>query len=116
MKSYCGLICNSCSIHLATLEKDESKQRSMRIEIASICREKYGMNLRYEDITDCDGCRVDGGRLFSGCLSCEIRACASNRMIESCANCNDYPCLKLDRIFQEDPEARVRLEKIRNQS
>lgn len=114
--SYCGLICDSCPIHLATTEKDELKQRLIRTEIARTCREKYGMNLTITDITDCDGCGVAGGRLFSGCQSCEIRTCANKRMLESCAYCSDYPCHKLERIFQEDSEAKVRLENIRKQA
>jgi len=64
MIACCGLVCDSCRIHLATLEKDESKQRSMRIDIARICREQYGMNVAYEDITDCDGCRAPDDSVF----------------------------------------------------
>ncbi len=113
MISYCGLLCDSCRIHLATLEKDESRQKSMRIEIAKICREQYGMNVVYEDITDCAGCRAPDDSVFSGCRCCDIRACAHIRTLESCARCSDYPCQKLERIFQEDPGARLRLEGFR---
>jgi hypothetical protein len=113
MISTCGLNCDTCRIYLATLEKDETKRQSMRIEIARICREQYGMNLMADDITDCDGCRAPDNRLFSGCRSCEIRACSKSRILESCAACHDFPCRKLDRVFQEDPKAKERLESVR---
>ena len=116
MIAYCGLLCDGCRIHLATLEQDKSRQLVMRTEIVTICNEKYGMNLVLADVTDCDGCCADTGRIFSGCLTCEIRKCAKQRMLVSCANCNEYPCSKLEKMFQEDPEAQVRLENIRNRS
>lgn len=112
MIAYCGLACEPCPIHLATLEQDKFKQQAMRAEIAKICTEQYGMNLRAQDITDCDGCRKSA-RLFSGCARCEIRKCAIERKLESCAFCDEYACEKLLRHFKADPSARTRLEKIR---
>ena len=64
MMAYCGLDCRNCPIHLATLEQDKTRQQEMRISIARICKEKYGMDLRAEDIADCDGCRSNTGRIF----------------------------------------------------
>lgn len=113
--AYCGLACNSCPIHLATLEQDGTKRRSMREGIAKVCTEKYGMDLATEDITDCDGCRA-GKRLFSGCAQCKIRKCAMDRKLENCAVCRDYACDKLLKHFEADPSARVRLETIRSGS
>jgi hypothetical protein len=112
MIAYCGLACDPCPIHLATLEPDRLKQQSMRAEIAKICTEQYGMNLRVLDITDCDGCRT-GGRLFSGCAKCDIRKCAIERKLESCAFCDEYACEKLLKHFETDPSARTRLEGLR---
>jgi hypothetical protein len=114
MVAYCGLECNGCPIYLATLEPDRSKQLTMRIEIARICAERYGMKLPPEEVTDCDGCRSETARLFSGCAKCEIRECASGRKLTSCAFCVDYACQKLLIHFETDPAARTRLEKMRN--
>jgi hypothetical protein len=113
MISYCGLKCTSCPIHLATLEQDHSKQISMRESIVKQCLELYGMNLKLEEVTDCDGCKVNDGRLFSGCINCEIRKCAMLKEIENCALCNDYACNLLLKHFKQDPEAKLRLEEIR---
>jgi hypothetical protein len=114
MIAYCGLTCDSCPIYLATLEQDKSHQQTMRVSIAKLCSENYGMNLRPEDVTDCDGCRANTGRLFSGCWNCEIRKCASQKDIENCAYCIEFACDKLKDLFQHDPGAQIRLEKIRN--
>jgi hypothetical protein len=114
MIAYCGLKCDSCLIHMATLEQDLSRQREMRISIARQCTEQYGMKLQPEDVTDCDGCKANTGRLFSGCSKCGISKCANQRDIESCAFCKDYACERLQDFFNHDPEAKIRLEEIRN--
>jgi len=110
--AYCGLRCDSCPIYLATLEKDISHQREMRESIAEICAMNYGMDLKPEDITDCDGCRTKAGRLFSGCLDCSIRNCARTKNLDNCAYCEDYQCEKLTEHFKLDPGAKERLDKI----
>ena len=111
--AYCGLDCERCPIHLATLEQDPRKQRQLRVHIARICRQEYGLELHPEDITDCDGCRSGSGRLFSGCARCKIRACARSRDLTSCAICADYGCEELLNHFKTDPSARTRLENMR---
>lgn len=52
MIAYCRLVCDSCPIYLATLEQNKSRQEAMRISIAGLCSEHYGMNLQADDITD----------------------------------------------------------------
>jgi hypothetical protein len=86
----------------------------MREEIARVCREKYGIAYRLEDITDCDGCPVEQGRLFPTCARCPVRACARERQLFSCALCPEYECEKLQVFFETEPGARERLEKIKN--
>jgi len=113
MIAYCGLACGTCPIHLATFEQDKALQLSKRKTIAKKCNELYGMNLQPEDITDCDGCRANTGKIFQGCLNCRIRKCASRKGIDSCAHCNDYACNLLLKHFSLDPEAKTRLEEIR---
>jgi len=110
--AYCGLACDTCPIHVATLEQDEAKQRSMRAEITKTFVEQYGMSIQIKNITDCDGCRA-GTRLFSGCAKCEIRKCAMERGIESCAFCHDYARQKLLKFIGAEPSARARLEELK---
>jgi hypothetical protein len=112
MLSYCGLLCDSCPIHLATLEQDIAHQKLMRYDIAEQCSKYYGMNLLPGEINDCDGCKANIGRLFSGCVKCEIRKCASQKEMENCAFCNEYFCKKLKEHFLLDPESQNRLDTI----
>ena len=113
MLAYCGLICDSCPIYIATLESDQTRQLEMRESIAEQCNTLYGMNWHASDITDCDGCCADSGKIFSGCLNCEIRICARERNMESCAFCSNYPCDSLSKIFSDESDAKKRLEEIR---
>ena len=113
MIAYCGLKCDNCPVQLATMESDISKQQSMRESIAEECSRLYGMVMKPRDIADCDGCLSMSGRLFSGCLKCEIRKCASLKNIENCASCSEYACGKLSDFFSGAPIARTRLDEIR---
>ena len=111
--SYCGIWCQGCPIYWATREKNMEKRLKMRAEIARICNEQYQVKLNPEDVTDCDGCKVNK-RLFSGCVKCDIRACAIQRKLENCARCSDYACDKLLTFFSSDPQAKIMLDVIRS--
>jgi len=112
--AYCGLPCHGCAIYLATREQDEEKKYKMRVDIAQQIKEHYGQDCKAEDVTDCDGCKTEKGRLFSGCTKCEIRKCAKAKGIENCAHCSEYACEKLEKIFATDTEAKARLDAIRS--
>ena len=112
MIAYCGLLCDQCPVLLATLEKDHARQLEMRESIIEMCFSQYGIRLKIEDITDCDGCKANTGKLFSGCWECKIRGCALNKKIENCAYCEEYVCDTLEKHFQQDPDAKRRLNRI----
>jgi hypothetical protein len=113
MLAYCGLTCDSCPIYLATLEEDDEVRDSMHTSIANLCYENYGIRLKPEEIRECDGCKSGTGRLFNWCRNCDIRNCAVSKGEESCALCPDYGCDKLQKIFHDDINARIRLNKMR---
>jgi hypothetical protein len=113
MIAYCGLACDSCPIHLATLEYDIAKKTQMRKDISVQLTKIYGTTAKPEIISDCDGCKIINGRLFTGCIDCEIRKCAKLKDIENCAYCSDFTCEKLEKHFTYDPTSRNRLEEIR---
>ena len=113
MTAYCGLECGHCPIHLATLEPDELKRTALRLSIARECTDHYGMNLRADEIGDCDGCRSETGRIFGPCNTCEVRRCARTSRLESCAFCPEFACEKLHKVLTDDPGARGRLEALR---
>jgi hypothetical protein len=116
MLAYCGLTCQSCPIHLATRQQNKERQLRMRMEIIQLCKEQYGIQYKLSDITDCDGCHSDSGRLFSTCKSCVIRKCARKKGLLNCAHCPDYACKDLRAFFETDPEAKVRLDEIRSRT
>lgn len=116
MIAYCGLDCLSCPIYLVTREQDKKKQKEKRKEIVRLIKEHYGIVSKLEEITDCDGCMADTGRLFSGCKDCPIRECAINKELQSCVYCKDYICGTLEEFFVKEPDAKKRLDKIRNSS
>jgi hypothetical protein len=111
--AYCGLICQTCQIYLATREPDKEIQYKMRADIAQEIEKYYGEEIKPEDVCDCDGCKTEGGRLFSN-SNCPMRTCAVEKGIESCAHCDDYVCEALEKLFTTDPGARERLDKIRS--
>jgi len=112
MIAYCGLTCHTCAIYLATREKDQEKRNKMRIEIARQIKKHYGQECKPEDVTDCDGCRAEDGRLC--CKECQIRKCAREKGIENCAHCDEYACESLEKLFATDPDAKKRLDEIRS--
>ncbi len=114
MISCCGLNCHGCAIYLATREKNDEKRSKMRVEISQQIKEHYGEEYRPEDVSDCDGCCAEGGRLFSGSRKCHMRKCSRQKHIENCASCDEYSCQKLEELFATDPEARKRLDKIQS--
>ncbi|MFA6541410.1 MAG: DUF3795 domain-containing protein [Bacteroidota bacterium] len=111
--AYCGLHCDTCPIHLATIEPDPQKKLQMRRGIANTLCDRYGLILPHDTIPDCDGCTLETGRLFFSCAKCEVRNCARERQYDSCAYCADYPCEKLEKVFADQPGARVELERVR---
>lgn len=112
MMAYCGLVCDECPIHLATLETDPVRRLAMREDIVRQCATQYGVNLPLSDVSDCDGCRADSGKLFTGCRNCQIRSCAMLKDIDNCAHCADYPCQILTDFFRLEPDAQTRLDAI----
>ena len=111
--AYCGLICQTCQIYLATREPDKEKKYKMRADIAREITKHYGGETKSEDVGDCDGCKTEGGRLFSN-NDCPMRTCAIEKGIDNCAYCDDYTCEALEKLFTTDPGARERLDKIRS--
>jgi hypothetical protein len=112
--SYCGLVCTTCPVYVATREVNKEEQTRKRIEIAKLCKEQYGMMYELSDITDCDGCCTESERIFSGCHNCAIRTCAKQKVVESCAYCSDYICQRLESFFVHDSAAKIRLDEMRH--
>jgi hypothetical protein len=105
--AYCGLICNDCPAYIATKEDNQIK----RVELAKKwSSESY--TLTPEDIS-CIGCTSKCGNVFKFCGGCEIRICGLEKEVSNCAYCKDYPCDKLDKPFEINPQNKELLDKIK---
>lgn len=103
--AYCGLVCNDCPIFIATRENNEQK----KIELANqYTSEEYKVT---PDDINCTGCTSDSD-IFKFCLECDIRLCGIGREISNCAYCSEYPCHKLEKPFENDPENKILLDEI----
>lgn len=105
MLAFCGIECSECGAFQATKDNDNVK----RVEVAAMWSKQFNADIKPSDI-NCDGCQSENGVLFSHCLVCEIRNCAKTKKVENCGYCNEYPCNKLNMIFDFLPEAKIRLD------
>ncbi len=112
--SYCGLSCAGCLIYCISRVEDKEIQIKLRTRVAQLSNEHYGTNYSFEDINNCDGCRTETGTLFLSCLNCEVRKCARERGLQTCAHCSEYACGKLQAVFTSDPSAKTWLDVIRS--
>jgi hypothetical protein len=78
--AYCGLYCGSCTAFMAT------KENTVK-ELAARWRKE-------EDDVRCRGCKSD--TVASFCRTCGLKACARQKGLEFCFQCEDYPCDRLD--------------------
>jgi hypothetical protein len=112
--AYCGLTCKNCPIYWVSREEDKEKQQKMKAKIAQLGSEHYGIEMTADDITDCDGCRTETGKLYHACMKCEIRQCARTRNLITCAHCSDYSCEKIQKHLKADPSSKIWIELIRS--
>jgi hypothetical protein len=108
MVAFCGLDCYECRGFLATKENDDQK----RAKVAQEWSKLFKVEIKPEDI-NCEGCLSDGGRVFNYCKVCEIRKCGKEKDLKNCGYCGEYPCRKLNFIFNNAPDAKNRLNKIK---
>ena len=107
---YCGLNCSECPALIAYKTDDEALRKETVKKWAT-----PDNPVSVEDI-NCTGCKSTEPPIHSFCSRCEVRSCAIEHEVETCAHCPDYSCEKLDKIVElVGDEARNRLEKIRKQ-
>lgn len=75
----CGVYCGVCPQMVAYKNNNERLKEKLAAN--------YGV--KPEDIS-CDGCTSDNPFLL--CASCNIKSCVQAKGIESCAECEEFPC------------------------
>jgi hypothetical protein len=110
MTGICGLNCLTCPIYIAT-QKDDDQERKKIAEQWSTDE----FPLEQKDV-NCEGCLVEEEKLSKFAKACEVRACGFEKSVENCAHCDEYPCERLNKLWQmfDASEAKAFLDKIRN--
>jgi len=111
MIAYCGLDCGECPARQATLANDDS----LREETARAWSAQFNAEISPSDI-NCSGCTDAEGVKFSHCTECAMRLCALKRPVQTCADCDDYPCEELEQFFGFVPSAKETLDGLRESS
>jgi hypothetical protein len=104
----CGLDCAKCNAYQARLNNDQELRR----KTAEQWSRDFHHDFKPEDI-DCVGCQATEGVHVGYCALCEIRACALQRGLATCAACPEYGCPKLVAFHKLAPEAGKNLEALR---
>jgi len=107
MLAYCGLVCTDCNAYIAKQNDDDELRRKTAEEWS-----RPGDPVSPEEI-NCDGCKTETGELYKWCPNCEVRACAIEKGVETCAHCDDFGCDILENFFKmSGEELRNKLNKI----
>lgn len=97
--SPCGLYCGVCAIHIA----DRDNNQKLKEKLVSLYQGNTAgkgtlpgsRDLSIHDIY-CSGCLSE--RRFMHCQQCEIRECAMKKGLSGCHQCDDFPCVLIDRF------------------
>ncbi|MFW6248325.1 MAG: DUF3795 domain-containing protein [Bacteroidota bacterium] len=100
--AYCGIDCSQCLIYQASTEDDLRKKREI---IKSWSTKKFPLTM-YN--VECFGCK--GDKTVNFCGKCDIRICAKNKNLNSCAFCQEFPCHMIGKVFEKNPDALERLQ------
>ena len=106
--AYCGIDCAGCDAYKATQAGNETELA----RVAALWSKAYDPNLTAAKIR-CDGCLATAGWLCSYCSECPVRACAIDRVVQSCAYCDDYGCQTLEGFLSHASALRHTLDSLR---
>jgi hypothetical protein len=105
--AYCGLDCETCEAHLATVNNDNE----LRIKVSKEWSKLNGVEITPEMI-NCSGCRIPGVKTVFCDSLCQIRQCATAKQFETCGSCAELKsCEKVGAIIGNNSDALCRLEK-----
>jgi len=99
--AYCGFDCATCEVRVATVNNDDV----LREKIAEEWKKRYNSFDISTEMINCAGCKGEGV-LNKRCEYCEIRKCALQDNLETCAECENFEdCKFLKKVHQNVPEA-----------
>ncbi len=100
---FCGVDCGICPVFIATKANSDEKRK----EVAELLAKKYGVEVKPEDL-NCTGCypaTMNGTAIMGHCATCVLRPCAKEHGVRTCAECPEYACEKLQKVWQEIPNS-----------
>lgn len=95
MIACCGLDCAICEASVASRTNDN--------ELRRITAQRWARQLDVPvepDSINCDGCQQTSGSHLDFCAACAIRTCCLERGLETCAECGEYVCDRLQAGFE----------------
>lgn len=105
--AYCGILCNECPIYIATQNNDQKAKEELAVQCSND-RCKFEPEDMY-----CLGCFKVDVQKSKMCSHCEIRACAVQKDIVNCGECDQFPCATVEKLIPADSEGRARLNQIK---
>ena len=106
MMAYYGIMCDERPAYIATVDNNDELRKRTAEKWSKI----YKSDIQPEQI-NCLGCR--SGTRFYYCHICGIRACSIEKQLAHCAECDSFPCSKLNAVLDHAPSAKKRLEACR---
>jgi hypothetical protein len=79
----CGIYCGVCPQLIAYKNNNDRLKEKL----------SASFGIKPEEIV-CEGCTSETPFLF--CVSCGIKSCVQEKEIESCAECDNFPCDKIE--------------------
>lgn len=105
----CGLDCAACPSFIATRNDD----KAALAEVLKLWEKEFGFKGTVDSVR-CTGCHSTSGVQIGNCAECGVRLCAIGKGYKTCAECPDYGCAKLSEFLKNAPDAKKRLDALRN--
>jgi hypothetical protein len=89
MIGYCGYNCYLCAA--------QSDDINVRRKLVDAWRKYLGHQHYTAENVACEGCKSEGDKIAD--KQCEARPCAREKGLESCAQCDEFPCKKVSKLM-----------------
>jgi hypothetical protein len=89
MIGYCGYNCHLCAAR--------SDDINVRRKLVDAWRKYLGHQHYTAENVACEGCKSEGNKIAD--KQCEARPCAREKGLESCAQCDEFPCKKMSKLI-----------------
>ena len=101
----CGLDCSKCLIYRAKDEPEAMK------DVLDWYRNERKIDMSPEQVV-CEGCLGDRAKHWSA--DCDILRCSvDDHKVNSCSDCGEFPCERLEKFTERGPKYSKALKKLR---